>query len=80
MVIELCGPLEAWRGAAVHMELEAKRRRVCLTIEKKVEILEYTEKNPTASQGHVGILFGIGQFSVSTIMKNKAAILELAAT
>ena len=39
--------------------------------------MEYIEKNPNASQGQVGIHFGIGQSSVSTIVKNKAAILEL---
>ena len=58
------------------MEPEAKRRRVC-SVEKKAEILEYIEKNPNASQGQVGIHFGIGQSFVSTIEKNKAAILEL---
>ena len=47
--------------------------------EKKVEILTYVENHPHASQGEVGRKFGIGQSSVSTLIKNKAAIRELAA-
>ena len=47
--------------------------------EKKMEILTYVDNHPHASQGEVGRKFGIGQSSVSTLIKNKAAIRELAA-
>ena len=62
------------------MEPKTKRRRICLTVGKKAEILQYIAENRTASQGQVGIHFGTAQSSVSTIVKNKAAILALAAT
>ena len=43
-----------------------------------MEILTYVENHPRASQGEVDRQFGIGQSSVSTLIKNKAAIRELA--
>ncbi|XP_065196555.1 tigger transposable element-derived protein 4-like [Sycon ciliatum] len=62
------------------MEASAKRNRVCLTVEKKVEILNYAEKNPRATQGDIGRHFGIGQSSVSTILKNKSSIMDVASS
>ena len=59
------------------MEPPAKRSRVCLSAEKKAEILVYVSKNPLASQGEVGRHFGVGQSSISTIIKIYKSTFEL---
>lgn len=60
------------------MEHVAKRSRTCLSSKKKLEIVMFVEKNPHLSQSEVGRQFGIPQSSVSTILKNKASIVQLA--
>ena len=52
------------------------KKRVCLSTEKKAEIVEFVERNPSVSQSAVGKKFGVPQSSVSTIIKQKDAIKE----
>ena len=58
-------------------EPSAKCSRTSLGVAKKAEILDYITKHPQASQGDVGRQFGVGQSSISTIIKNKESILAL---
>ena len=54
------------------------QKRVSLTVEKKLEVLEYAEKNPKASQGDIARHFSISQPTVSTILRKKDSLLVLA--
>ena len=51
--------------------------RNCLSLEKKVEVIKYQQKNPTISIRALGEQFNCGKTQIAYILKNKAAILSL---
>ena len=54
------------------------QKRVSLTVEKMLEVLEYAEENLKASQGDIARHLSISQPTVSTILRKKDSILALA--
>ena len=53
------------------------QQRHCLSLEKKVEVIQHQQKNPTISIRALGELFNCGKTQIAYILKNKAAILSL---
>ena len=53
------------------------QKRNCLSLEKKVEVIKYQQKNSTISIRALGEQFNCGKTQIAYILKNKAAILSL---
>ena len=53
------------------------QQRNCLSLEKKVEVIQHQQKNPTISIRALGELFNCGKTQIAYILNNKAAILSL---
>ena len=57
------------------MSLSTQKRRVHLSLKKKVEVITTAEKNRTLSLKALGELFGCGKTQIGKILKNKENIL-----
>lgn len=55
-----------------------ERKRIALSVSQKLDIIDYAEKNPTASQGDIARHFSVAQPTVSTIIRKKDSISALA--
>ena len=53
------------------------QKRNCLSLEKKVEVIRYQQKNPTISIRALGEQFNCGKTQIAHVLKNKADILSL---
>ena len=53
------------------------QKRNCLSLEKKVEVIKYQQKNPTISIRALGEQFNCGKTQIAYVLKNKADILSL---
>ena len=51
--------------------------RSCLTLEKRVEIIKFAEKNPNLGYRKIAPTFGVGRMQIQSIMKKKDEILAL---
>ena len=56
-------------------QLPAKKNNY-LTLEKKVELIKYTQKNPGVSVRALGEVFDCGKTQVGKILKNKESLLS----
>ena len=57
--------------------VKVPQKRNCLSLEKKVEVINYQQKNPTTSIWALGEKFQCGKTQIGYIQKNKASILSL---
>lgn len=55
----------------------ASKERHYLTLEKKVELIKYVQKNPGTSVRALGELFGCGRTQVGKILKTRESLLAL---
>ena len=53
-----------------------KKQRELLTLEKKTEIIKFTENHPELAQETIGKIFNIERSTVSKILSKKSSILE----
>ena len=74
-----CVPLTTCNTADFPTMCAAKepQRRNCLSLEKKVEVIKYQQKNPTISIRALGEQFNCGKTQIAYVLKNKADILSL---
>jgi alpha-tubulin suppressor-like RCC1 family protein len=57
------------------MSLSTQKKRVHLSLKKKVEVITTAEKNRSLSLKALGELFGCGKTQIGKILKNKENIL-----
>ena len=53
------------------------QKRNCLSLEKKVQVIKYQQKNPAISIRALGEQFNCSKTQIAYILKNNAAILSL---
>ena len=55
--------------------MASNKKRMYLSLEKKVEVIKHTEKNPGCSLRSLEAIFGCGKTQVGKILKNRESIL-----
>jgi hypothetical protein len=55
----------------------AKRKRICLTIGQKIEICRLKEANPSVKNNELASRYGVGEATISDILKKKEHLLSL---
>ena len=56
--------------------ISAAKKRNCLTLKKKVEVIKYAKKIPRAGTRELGEKFQCGKTQIATILKNQESILS----
>lgn len=55
----------------------AKKKRNCLTLKRKIEVIKYAKKNPGINIRSLAEIFECGKTQISKIIKNKESLLSM---
>ena len=69
--------VKVWLLLQDQLSSSGLQKRNYLSVEKKVEVIKHSQKNPGTSVRALGEIFGCGKTQIGHILKNKESLLSL---